>query len=386
MLFPPDHDRLRLCLWYWGRHGGGAHYTLRLAEALAARDDVALSLSLSAGNELVEAFRRLPCPRQEIVTYGGAVSCVARSLLLPQTLVRFYRFLRCQRVDVVDSTMGHLWTRAALPAVRAAGARLLATVHDATLHPGEEGLLKTALYRPPPDAAGYVALTPFVARRLTEVWKIPPERISVVPLGVLDYGQRHGGAVAESPPPGAALRLLFLGRILPYKGLGLLAETMAVLARRGVPVSLKVAGAGDLDSAGGSALRHLPNVRIENRWIGDEEIPPLLATADAVVLPYTEASQSGIIPTAFAAAVPAVVTPVGGLVDQVRDGVDGLVAATCTAADVAGAVERLATDADLRRRLGAAAAERATADLDWRWIAEALVTAARDAVVRVRRA
>ena len=63
-----------------------------------------------------------------------------------------------------------------------------------------------------------------------------------------------------------------------------------------------------------------------------------------MVLPYLEASQSGVIPAAFAAGRPVVVTPVDGLVEQVRDGVNGVVAGAATAEALADALRRLAAD------------------------------------------
>ena len=47
----------RILLWYWGRHGGGAQFSLSLARALAPGG---LALSLSRQNALLGAFRALP--------------------------------------------------------------------------------------------------------------------------------------------------------------------------------------------------------------------------------------------------------------------------------------------------------------------------------------
>ena len=52
----------------------------------------------------------------------------------------------------------------------------------------------------------------------------------------------------------------------------------------------------------------------------DEEVAKLLSSVDLIILPYIEASQSGVIPLAFALGKPVVVTNVGGLKEQVPDG------------------------------------------------------------------
>jgi glycosyltransferase involved in cell wall biosynthesis len=75
-----------------------------------------------------------------------------------------------------------------------------------------------------------------------------------------------------------------------------------------------------------------------------------------MALPYVEASQSGVALTAFGGGMPVVATPVGGLGEQVRDGVDGLLAAAATPAAFADALARVATDPALLARLTAGAA------------------------------
>jgi glycosyltransferase involved in cell wall biosynthesis len=63
----------------------------------------------------------------------------------------------------------------------------------------------------------------------------------------------------------------------------------------------------------------MPGVSIENHWVAEADIPGLIAQADALVLPYREASQSGVIPIAHAMGVPVVAMPAGGLSEQVAN-------------------------------------------------------------------
>ena len=70
----------------------------------------------------------------------------------------------------------------------------------------------------------------------------------------------------------------------------------------------------------------------------DREIESLISTHSVVVLPYSEASQSGIIPICTALKRPVVVTPVGGLTEQVISGITGIIAASHSAADIASAL------------------------------------------------
>lgn len=369
---------LGLMLWYWGRTGAGPRYTLELGRALKALDGVALSLCVSAQSDLAEEFRALAVPTLEIDTYTSVADCLRNSLALPRLRRRFADFIRSNSVHVVDSTMTHLWSRLVAPVVRSSGAKLLCTVHDATLHPGEGGLLKTWFYQPLPTADAYLALTNAVAERLATVHGIARARIAVAPLGALAYA-----ATREAPPSpaGGPLRILFIGRILAYKGLDRLVDACTLLRASGCELDLTIAGTGTIEPAVMIKAREL-GARIENRWIADAEFGSFLHAADVVALPYVEASQSGVIPAAFAAGVTAVATPIGGLMEQVRNGEDGLVTADTGVASIARALRALADDRALLARLKAGAGARARQDLAWPPIAARVAGLARDMVTK----
>src|SRR3954447_20313194 len=63
-----------------------------------------------------------------------------------------------------------------------------------------------------------------------------------------------------------------------------------------------------------------------------DEAADLFAAADAVVLPYRRASQSGVLLLAYGFGRPVVAYPVGGLAEAVEDGQTGWL---CAAADAA---------------------------------------------------
>jgi glycosyltransferase involved in cell wall biosynthesis len=63
-------------------------------------------------------------------------------------------------------------------------------------------------------------------------------------------------------------------------------------------------------------LQALPGVTVENRWVLEDEVGDLLGWSDALVLPYREASQSGVAAAALAAGRRVLATRVGGLEEQ----------------------------------------------------------------------
>jgi glycosyltransferase involved in cell wall biosynthesis len=146
---------------------------------------------------------------------------------------------------------------------------------------------------------------------------------------------------------------LFLGRIMPYKGLPLFVEACELLRGKGHHFGVGVIGEGFLGDAE-PRLRAL-GASIVNRWVSHDEISALVGSYGAVVTSHIEASQSGVIPMAHALGLPVLTTPVGGLPEQVDDGVTGLVARETSAIALAAVMERYLTDPELRQRLATGA-------------------------------
>jgi len=362
---------MRILLWYWGRRGAGGQMTLALAESLAARPETAVALSISEQADLAGPLLALGLPSESVVTYSSAAGFVTG---LPR-VAGLARALVSQaaafRADAVVSVMTHLWTPLVAPRLAASGLRFVPIVHDARPHAGDPALFwRWRLTRELAAASRAIALSTGVAAAIAALRPALP--VSVLPLGA------HLPAASlrrQAAPAGVPPEFLLFGRLLPYKGLDLLRDAFIELRRLHPEARLRVVGEGDAERLA-PGLAGLPGVRVEQRWVAEAEIPRLLEGAWAVVLPYREASQSGIIPLAAALGVPAVVTPVGGLVEQVRHDVDGLVAAAPGASALAASLAAMLEPAR-RDRLAAAAATTGRALADWDAHAAALVGALR---------
>ena len=73
-------------------------------------------------------------------------------------------------------------------------------------------------------------------------------------------------------------------------------------------------------------------------YVSDDQVSDLLARHHLVVQPYRSASQSGVIPLAFAAGRGVVVTPVGGLSEVVEPDRNGVIAKDISAESLAAAI------------------------------------------------
>lgn len=190
-------------------------------------------------------------------------------------------------------------------------------------------------------------------------------RVDAIPHGTLGSAGASGDISGDEPGT-----FLFFGRIEAYKGLRYLLDACEILRGRGHDFRLIVAGSGsDLEEhrrrIGASAW-----VELIDRYIPSAELPDLFRRASAVVLPYTDATQSGVCALAFAFARPVVATRTGDVPEVVIDGETGLLVPPRDAQALADAMAKLLVERRLRDSLAAGASRFAREKLAWPRIAE----------------
>jgi glycosyltransferase involved in cell wall biosynthesis len=185
------------------------------------------------------------------------------------------------------------------------------TIHDAKPHPGHP------VARFPPkrwflngaDNAWVARARAIIvhSERLCEELKLRAhQRCFVVP---------HGLEVRNEPLPRPSEPTVgFFGRLEPYKGLDVLARAMPRVWARRPDVRLKVAGWGL-----STLPLNDPRVQMERRYLPEAEIESFFAATSLAVLPYTEASQTGVGSRVVGYGVPVVASRVGGLPDLTLD-------------------------------------------------------------------
>jgi glycosyltransferase involved in cell wall biosynthesis len=227
-----------------------------------------------------------------------------------------------------------------------------------------KAVLARAIYQlhrsPPPPALAFrhaICVSHAVRARLIEAG-LPFQDARVIHNGI-DL-RRFPFRPHPRQPAAGAIAIGYIGRMTPEKGVDTLLAALAVLVRRGQAVHLTLAGAADRSRA--AALRR----RIERLGLSDcvtlcgfvprDRVPPLLGEVDVLVVPslwpepLARSIQEGM---ATGAAV--VATPVGGTVEIVEEGVNGLFFPPADAAALAERIERLQRDPALRASLAAAA-------------------------------
>lgn len=163
---------------------------------------------------------------------------------------------------------------------------------------------------------------------------------------MLTLGPHMPEGISECPPEVENLSdyNMFFGRIDKYKGLDVLFRTYA---RWSGDRKLVIAGSGQLQPEEAQMAVNDPRIILINRFIKDEEMPYLFANSRSVILPYKDATQSGILPIAYLCGKPVISSDVIGIAQFVEEGKTGYV---CSDEDsYVEAYERLEDDTLLRK-------------------------------------
>ena len=121
--------------------------------------------------------------------------------------------------------------------------------------------------------------------------------------------------------------ILFFGLIRQYKGLQYLIRAMPEVLRR-IDCTLLIAG--EFYDPKEEYLSLIAELGLEadtivvDQYIHNEEVSLYFCSSDVVILPYVDATQSGIVQIAYGLGVPVITTRVGGLPEAVEDGKTGL--------------------------------------------------------------
>lgn len=117
--------------------------------------------------------------------------------------------------------------------------------------------------------------------------------------------------------------LLFFGRISEYKGLGYLLQAVIILQKIMPEISLCIVGAGDI-SLYSKLLKETNNCTLINKYVSSEHLVSVLQRSKIVVCPYTDATQSGVVMTAFALNKPVIASDIRSFSEVITDGKTGL--------------------------------------------------------------
>lgn len=365
---PANRSARRLRVAIYAPHF--AEYSYRLASGLAHHCDVRLVLNRKDANqqwELDDIAVAAPFDtriRDLSLRRGGALG-------IPASFLDIISF----RPDVIHChEVPEIYTSKLIQLLRPLGIPLALTVHDAIPH--SEGGSGTS---PREDAwrgqmrASASLVTMHGQSCVGDFHRASPDfkgQILSSMHGVLMVPPAQDAVTAPEPA-----RILFFGRMWAYKGLDVFIDALDLLSRRGVAHEAIVAGRGPEMTRLGARMEAMPTVKTINAYISPQDTGRLFQSATVVALPYKDASQSGVLASAYGNDRPVVASATGGIPDVVTDGVNGLLVPPGDAVALADALERVLTSPSLVQTLTEGARQTATGLLNWDRIAEGLLPA-----------
>ncbi|ABN56609.1 MULTISPECIES: glycosyltransferase family 4 protein [Methanoculleus] len=355
------------CLTFWFYD-----YTIQMANELARHAEVLLLLPDYRSEEYVESID----PEVNVHIFGYSRYAGRPGPSGYPMLKEIVAAINDFGPDVVHFQVNNPMLCPLLPMLRKYP--LVATFHDIEPHPGEDRLLDAGslLYR----------LTLFVSRvmpdrifvhgkalkeNLVEKYRVPEQKVHVIPIGEHEVAPFVKFEQAGLEPDGP--QVLFFGRIHHYKGLDCLIRAEPLISREVPGVRIVVAGTGEDFGRYREAVAGRDAFEVHNYRIPYEEGARLFQQASVVALPYLEASQSGVIPTAYGFKRPVVVTNVGGLPEAVDDGVTGYVVPPRDPESLARAIVALLKDPTACRRMGEQGYTKLKTDMAWSTISLTLL-------------
>ena len=315
----------------WPYRGGIAHYGAALEEALRSRGHDTLLVNYS------RLYPSLFFPGKSQYDDGaGGFSAPSERLvdsLAPWTWLRTARRI-CEWG--ADAAVLHSWHPFFAPALgsiawrlRGKGVPVIVLCHNVRPHEASfaDRALLEALYR---RTRRFLVQAPVEARALREMIG-PDPAVAIVPHPPYDLFARRFPPIDRAEARRrlgvtAPKLLLFFGYVRPYKGLRVLVEAMPSVLER---ADAELVVAGEFYEDVESYRRRIDElgignrVRLMDRYVPNAEVSAFYAAADLVVVPYLDATQSGVAQMAVAYGVPTLVTRAGGLADA--DDAGGLV-------------------------------------------------------------
>jgi len=285
-------------------------------------------------------------------------------LLVSLDIISKIKKLKC---DITHLVLNEPWFNVCVPFIRSFP--LITTVHDVRYHLGDrrssivpQWVTDLATKYSSSLIVHGTDLKSYVCREFS----VDPQLVFNIPhMNYSFYRHWEQSGIQEQHN-----NVLFFGSIWEYKGLKYLMEAEPYLSEALKEFKITIAGKGeDLTKYRGYMIDP-KNYEIINDFIPDEDVAGLFQKASVVVLPYVDASQSGVVPLAFAFGKPVVVTRVGSIPEVVDQGEDGLIVEPLDSRALAEAIITILKDPALKQRMSEKARSKADTELSWPRVAE----------------
>ncbi len=342
---------------------GLSHYTCYLAKGLAhSRKILLLGLSLEEYHDTTASKEKniIFCDLSNRMPKSRSLfsNLVKRPLILFKYLIKFTLFKNYKIVHF----QGHLpLIFLLIPLIKIRNKKIYWTIHDIDLRPSSIGIrgkleiIYVTLITQPRILAHFVDKIFVHGKSLSKNLKntgINANKIKTIPHFDFFY-------LSKGHPPGSNVEenvgeyILFFGNIKPYKGIEVLLNAIRILRERhNEYFNVLIAGKGKFTNKENVLLENLQNITLRNEKIPNSNISEVFQNAAMVIMPYIEASQSGVLSLSYTFSKSVIVSDAGSLNEFVEDGVTGFIFHTNDSEELAQLILKLIRNEELRIEMG----------------------------------
>jgi glycogen(starch) synthase len=231
-----------------------------------------------------------------------------------------------------------------------------------------------------------VAVSNYSADKAAQLYYVDYAKIRVVPNGVdPDRFKPAIGSVALKRRLGLVNKrtVLFVGRLIPRKGLTFLVEAAKRVVKENPDAVFVIVGNGPLRN---TLTSHLERLNLSKTFIflgdvSDNVLPALYNCADVFAFPSIQEGQGIALLEAQASSKPVVAFRVGGVNETVSNGNSGLLVEKGSSDGLAEAILRLLSNPSLRQSMGIKGREFVQNNFTWDICAEKMLRVYREALV-----
>lgn len=234
-----------------------------------------------------------------------------------------WRYIKQFKPDIIHFETFGLRAIGMLPYLRSVK-NVCISIHDPVPHTGEN-TWKVSLPRKfffnMPVKKQYLFYSQFAKKQFEDHYKKTKDARRVLQMSPYSFLNN-----LVNKDESAKKHILFFGRLSPYKGIDDLLLAMPEVFNEFPDERLIIAGKGypgfEINEA--VLTKYKNNITLIDRHIANDELATLIKQAKFIVCPYKDATQSGVLMTAFGLNTPVIATNVGSFPEFIQDNVNGL--------------------------------------------------------------